>query len=234
MHKICVVGFKGYIGSEVFFRLRMMGLNPIGVDMGDTMPKSDITINLSSNIYGQKPEDFLPEIERTKEVITRTSQKIIYTSSAAVYGNCDKPCREKQELNPINDYGKAKLTCEKLIQNCFKGKHSILRLANVYSKEADHGFVANLLRYDNTLYDHGQRIRDYIHLHDVVRVIIEAALTDKWNGIYNIGTGKGQMAKAIFKRLSKEKPLYVKKKEIEYSVLDIRKAWLNGFRPFEI
>lgn len=231
---ITCVGYKGYVGSEVFFRLKLLGLKPFGVDKGDVMPKSDITIHLASNIYGRTTKDFRSEIELTEEIVLKTKKKIVYTSSAAVYGNSRKPCRENQKLNPINEYGQAKVLMEHLITDCFSGKHSILRLANVYSREATHGFVSNLLKGQRTLYDRGQRTRDYVHLNDVVCVIIEAALTDKWNGIYNIGTGQSHQAREILKRLSGKTPVFKKKDEIERSVFDVGKARRKGFRPFEI
>ena len=230
--KILVTGSAGYIGSEVMFRLELMGLNPIGFDQEDTiLPKSDITIHLASDIYGIEEEDFYDEISLTFEVIKKTKGKIVFTSSAGVYGNSNKPNKENQKLIPINEYGKAKALIESIIQEEFDGKYSILRLANVYSKNATHGLVSNILKGGNTLYNKGTGIRDFVHLHNVVNVIIEAALTDKWNGVYNIGTGKGTRVKDIYKWLSDKKPKFEEKEEIKESVLDISKARKNGFKP---
>ncbi len=233
--KILVLGAKGYIGSEIMLYLEMMGLRPMGFDKGDKiLPESDITIHLASNIYGTKKEDFTAEIDLTMEVIKKTKQKIIFTSSAAVYGNSSKPNKEDQELTPINDYGRAKALIEDIIKYSFDGDYTILRLANVYSSDADHGFIANILNGGNILYSKGERVRDYVHLDDVIKVILEATLSDKWNGIYNISTGKGIKARDLFERLSKKKPIFKNKDEIEISILDNSKAKKNGFNPFTI
>lgn len=242
MKKICVTGSAGYIGSEVMFRLKMMGFKPIEFDKTNKrLPDADITIHLASNIYGTKKEDFLDEINLSRKVIKNTRKKIIFTSSAAVYGDSNKINTEDQELAPINEYGKAKALIEYMIKSGFNGDYAILRLGNVYSKDATHGVVSDILKGKNVRYNNGKGIRDYVHLHDVVTVIIEAALTNKWRGIYNISTGKGTLTKHIQRRLlnpelvsTKKKWVLRKKKEIRKSVLDISKAKKNNFKPFTI
>jgi nucleoside-diphosphate-sugar epimerase len=232
--KILCTGYKGYIGSEVFFRLQLLGLNPIGVEKGDTLRKADVIIHLAANIYGFGEDFVKDEIRLTKEVV-KHANKVVFTSSAAVYGDCLKPCRENQELNPFNDYGTAKMSCEELIKNSGID-YTILRLANVYSKEASHGFVSNILEGETILYSDGQRTRDYVHLHDVASVIIESALTDKWKGTFNIGTGKTLSSHELFDRLytGKKKPAYKDRREVEHSCLDISRAKSKGFKPFTI
>lgn len=233
MKTIVVLGHAGYIGSEVFFRLQLMGFDPIGIEKGDRLRKADVVIHLACTDLGGNTPQFVEEEIALCEKVCKKAGKIIFTSSAAVYGNGDKPNVEDQILMPINDYGRAKMACEQVIQTEMKN-YTIFRLANVYSKEATHGFISNLLNGDSTLYAKGKRTRDYVHLDDVVRVLIEATLTDKWQGIYNIGTGKQTSAKDIFKRLSLKKPILSDREEIEDSCLDITKARNNGFNPFSL
>ena len=61
--------------------------------------------------------------------------KIIFSSSAAVYGNPIKlPIKESHPLNPINFYGETKLICERLIERyaeTHKLNYIILRYFNV-------------------------------------------------------------------------------------------------------
>ncbi len=230
--KILLTGSAGYIGSEVLFRLKMKGLTVFGCDKGDPVMPSDVTIHLASDIYGTQKKDFLPEIELTKKILRTTKRKIIFSSSAAVYGDGYAPSKENQLLRPINEYGKAKMLIEQLIKDCFKGRYSIFRLGNVYSKNAIHGFVKNVLSGGNTLYNHGEGIRDYVELRDVVDVIVDAALNDLgWLGTYNIATGVGHSAKKIFQRLTTRKPISKEKPEIKKSILDITKAKQLGFSP---
>lgn len=230
--KILVTGYKGYIGSEVFFRLKLLGLDPIGVEKNEPVTPADVIIHLACNLYGAGEEYIQNELWMARDVCGKT-KKIVFTSSAAVYGNSTEPCQENQVRRPINDYGRAKVQAESSIMTRCKN-YSILRLGNVYSKEADHGFISNLLKGGQILYGDGARSRDYVHLHDVVNVIIEAALTDKWKGIYNIATSTSITSKELFERFSKKTPIMKPKVEIEDSCLDISKARANGFSPFTI
>ncbi len=231
--KIEVMGYKGFIGSEVFFRLQLLGLKPIGVDKGDKLKPADVIIHLAcSDLEGEGEKYIRTEIKMAYEA-AKAAKKVVFTSSAAVYGNWEYRCKEDQEFAPINDYGRAKMMAENNVMKYCKN-YSILRLGNVYSREADHGFMSIILGGGQTLYGDGFRSRDYVHLHDVVNVIIEAALTDKWQGIYNIATGKATPAIELFKRLSRKKPIFEPKDEIEDSCLDISKAKANGFEPFTI
>lgn len=230
--KIICTGSSGYIGSEVMFRLKLMGLKPIGVDIRDKLQKADVIIHLATDLSGSGI-DYKMKEQALTETVCKMANKVVFTSSAAVYGNVKKPAKETDPLQPISDYGQAKVWCEEIIQKELK-KYSIFRLANVYSKDATHGFISNLLAGGNILYDKGQRIRDYVHLSDVVKVLIEAALTDKWQGIYNIGTGKSLSAKQIYKRLTNRKPIFKDRIEIEESLFDVSKAKNNGFDPFTL
>jgi len=111
--------------------------------------------------------------------------KIVFPSSAAVYGNL--AAKEERECKPLSYYGKNKLETEKLCpENSF-----IARLFNVYGLFGK-SFVNTLcekipLEEEITVYGDGSKTRDYIYIEDVVDALL---LGFDHSGVYNIGTGK--------------------------------------------
>lgn len=127
-------------------------------------------------------------------------QKIVFTSSAAVYGSpLYLPIDEKHPLHPISFYGLSKLCSELYIQlfsKLYGLKYTILRFANVYGmKQSTVGeagvisiFVNRLLNGKSLIIDgDGNQTRDFIFVEDVTAAVVKAlALGD--NQIFNIST----------------------------------------------
>lgn len=235
--KIVVTGSHGYIGSEVVFRLKMLGFDPIGIDLKDgknvlrNMPTCDVVIHCASRL--DNDEDVIEYNVRTTEAVLKKAKRIVFLSSAAVYGDTFGAATENVPLTPINNYGESKLLCEKLIRKC-KIPYTIFRLSNVYSFHGLHGVIPEWLDGGDVINGDGKQIRDFVRLEDIVPVISEAAITSKWRGIYNLSSGKGIEIRELFKKLfPKEKSVYEDevKDEIQVSVLNSQKAQAKGFRP---
>lgn len=233
--KIVVTGHKGYIGSEIYFYLQMLGYSVIGIDKKEgksvitSMPVCDVAIHCASSL---KNEGSLEYNMKTTQPVINKAKKIVFLSSAAVYGN-NKLAIEKSKINPINEYGISKVTCEELIIKS-KKPHVIFRLANVYSLHAKHGVISRFLKGHKTINGDGKKTRDFVRLEDIVPVIVEAAITNKWRGVYNLSSGKGISMLNLYKRFfPNEKPIFKPEvdDEIIYSILDNTKALKKGFRP---
>lgn len=114
--------------------------------------------------------------------------KVVYASSAAVYGDCDCiPIDEEKCLKPISFYGHGKVIAEQL---CKQVDAVVLRYFNVYGKNG-HGVVSAFLgasRNGNHLviYGNGMQTRDFVHVDDVVRATVAASLK---SGVFNVGSG---------------------------------------------
>ncbi len=113
--------------------------------------------------------------------------KVIFASSAAVYGDIKPPHREDMECKPISMYGKTKYKAEKLAP---EGSF-ILLLFNVYGP-GGHGAVNRFCKlipeYDEiTIYGTGMQTRDYVYVTDVVDAMM-LGMTHK--GLYNVGTAR--------------------------------------------
>ncbi len=112
--------------------------------------------------------------------------KIVFASSAAVYGDCPLPNIEGMNCQPLGQYGKSKLRAEKI---CPEGS-LVLRFFNVYGPRG-HGvinlFAKKIPGYgDITVYGTGMQTRDYVYVDDVVNALM---LGFEHSGLYNVGTG---------------------------------------------
>ena len=130
-------------------------------------------------------------------------KKIIYASSAAVYGHPKYlGIDEKHEINPISFYGLSKYTAEKYIHlysQHYGMDYAILRYANVYgprqSHEGEGGVIAKFLHCISqgerpAIYGDGHQTRDFVYVKDIVRANL-LALEKGSRATMNIGTGSG-------------------------------------------
>ena len=120
------------------------------------------------------------------EAAKEAGAKIIFTSSAAVYGET-KTTKEDAACNPLNQYGKSKLRAEKICPD----DAFIARLFNVYGPNGNsviNKFCRLMPKYEPvTVYGHGTQTRDYIYVDDVVSALVMGL---QMSGTYNVGTGK--------------------------------------------
>jgi ADP-L-glycero-D-manno-heptose 6-epimerase len=135
---------------------------------------------------------------------------LIYASSAAIYGASstfreDDPTVER----PLNVYGYSKLLFDRYVRaNVGKGDPQVvgLRYFNVYGPgEAHKGAMASVVWHFNRQlaesgelrlfegshgYGNGEQRRDFIHVDDVVRVVLWFLDHPEKRGIFNVGTGR--------------------------------------------
>ena len=165
--------------------------------------------------------------------------KIIYTSSSAVYRLSESISNEKPDRFNRQLYSSFKLAAEKLIMNYANKnnkKYFIMRLFNTYGDEKDDfSFVEKIIRAKKnsnkiTLINDGLSLRDYVHLDDIGK-IYELFLKKNFdNGIYDIGTGNGTLIKNLVKvaKIKEDKITRVNKiEEIQNSIADNKKLLLQ-------
>lgn len=130
-----------------------------------------------------------------------TLERIIFASTAAVYGNCaELPIVESQPTNPLSFYAFSKIAAEnylQLYQKLFGLNYIVLRFANVYGEyQGDRSeggvigiFAKRLVRGEVlTIYGDGEQTRDFIHAQDVAFGIYRALSTPNCNEIFNISS----------------------------------------------
>lgn len=133
-------------------------------------------------------------------------EKIIFTSTNNVYGtelNGNSFSEEDRiNLDENNKYGISKYLGEELVKYVMNKKACIIRIADVYGPNQNHGnlmkgIISNLENKKNIqLYGEGKRERDYIYIDDVIRGL-EFIYENNLTGIFNLGTGVGTSVKRI-------------------------------------
>jgi UDP-glucose 4-epimerase len=138
---------------------------------------------------------------RVLEAARAAGARVVFTSSGgAIYGECERPAREDDELQPLSPYGASKLAGEEYLatwNRLYAAAHVACRLANVYGPRQlaslEGGVVAIFLDrlrdgQETVIFGDGEQTRDFVYVGDVVAALLAAAGSAR-GGIYNVGTG---------------------------------------------
>ena len=128
-------------------------------------------------------------------------RKVVFSSTAAIYGLTDKVCVETDTPDPLNPYSVSKLAGEQLMKmyHDLYGIQTVsLRYFNVYGpRQSNTGQYAPVVgifqkqKENNsalTIVGDGEQTRDFVHVYDVADANILLAESDA-TGVYNVGTG---------------------------------------------
>ena len=179
-----------------------------------------------------------------KSCVKANVKNLIFSSSAAVYGNSpDMPISEISQPNPISPYGASKLVAEHNLRafSKFFGLNCIsLRLFNVYgnSKSSKDDVIRKFLKNISNetpleIFGDGTQTRDFVHISDVLQAFSCAIknIEAKRGEIYNIGGGKptsiNELASLLISSKGKEMQIIHKpaiQGEIKFSEADISLA----------
>jgi len=132
--------------------------------------------------------------------------KLIYASSAGVYGNTKAPMKEDEGLIPENVYGFSKLMADNLVKNKMEEYPSFkavgFRYFNVYGMgEQYKGKTASMIYQlamqmksgkNPRLFKYGEQKRDFVYIEDVLQANIKALERYDATGIFNVGYGKAR------------------------------------------
>ena len=169
--------------------------------------KQDIVIHLASYPRARIVHDH-PEMGVENIVVGTTGmlqdcvaygiKRFVYVSSSMIYGDFADGADEKTVPNPINIYGEAKLTGERLTQQfnrAFGLEYAIARPSGVYGagdipdRVLSKFFAAAMNNRDITVHGADNRV-DFTYVEDAVDGIIRCALEKQAaNKIFNITAG---------------------------------------------
>lgn len=223
---VAILGGKGMLGTDVASACRRQGFDVKVLDL----PEFDITnerqvknelggirtiVNCAAytNVDGAESEAKLAyevnaaAVGRLGAFVKETDGWLLHISTDFVFdGRLDRPYRETDKPNPINEYGKTKLAGEQLLSKsgC---KHCILRVEWTYGS-AGNNFVTKLIQRAKT--NKNVRVVDDqigspTATTEVARVICEM-LRRKPAGVFHFASAgyvsRYEMAKFVFDNLS--------------------------------
>ena len=168
----------------------------------------------------EKPlEYFRDNVTGTLNLLTAMLEagvsRIVFASSACVYGDPGGIANETMTLEPINPYGETKLMVERILEwyhHAYGMKYVASRFFNVAgavgnlgpAKSFNNGLIPYILQVpfgqsevvpvygsDYGTSD-GTCVRDYVHVKDITEAILLALeKMDVASGVYNLGSGFG-------------------------------------------
>ena len=201
--------------------LEMLGANILEMDIQDRQSleqlndEFDAIIHLAAQVSVPKSiqdplRNHAVNVDGTEHVLQLAQRndvkRFIFASSSAVYGDCETmPLKESYSGELQSPYAQSKSDIESRIDTKFQEgcEFVSLRFFNVYGPnqrlDSNYGavvpiFIGLLSRgIQPTIYGTGQQSRDFVHVHDVARLLVDLAI-NKWpnpsQSIYNVGTGK--------------------------------------------
>ena len=170
--------------------------------------------------------------------------KVVFSSSASVYGVTDKVCVETDATDPLNAYALSKLNGEQIMKmyHDLYGINTVsLRYFNVYGpRQSNTGQYAPVVgifqkqKENNsalTIVGDGEQTRDFVHVSDIVGANMLVADKDV-HGVYNVGTGIEYSVNQIADMISDiQRNVPARVGEAKRSVADISKIKSIGWEP---
>lgn len=209
--------------------------------------------------------------QRIWSLAAKNGIPLIYASSAATYGDGKYGYADDHalihKLEPLNPYGKSKNEFDKWVlkQSSTPPFWAGFKFFNVFGPNefhkgrmasvVFHSFnqihstgTAKLFKSHHPDFKHGEQMRDFIYVKDVVNVLNWFMNYRPQNGIYNLGTGYARpflaLAHATFKALKStpnisfiDIPIDIREKYQYYTQAEMQKAKKVGlkrqFKPLE-
>jgi UDP-glucose 4-epimerase len=253
METLLVTGGEGFIGGKI---VELSGAKSYDLKSDEDILDSERLSIACRDVTGifhcaakisvpesfQKPEEYyLTNVGGTRAVIQAAESrgsKVVFSSSAAVYGESDQLVQETDTPEPLSPYAENKRDGESLL-NKATCPSVILRYFNVYGpgQSAEYaGVITAFIRAalegnDLTVYGDGTQVRDFVYVEDVARANIAALESSIQGEVFNIATGRktsiSELAEEITRLTSSSsKILYAPAREgdIVYSQADVSKA----------
>ena len=211
-----ILGSQGFIGINLIHQLLKKKIPIISIGKKKNYIKDNKIKHIKTDVYKFKNYiKFLNEnsiviflaaskfdfnlIKKFRVLIqlfkSKKIKKLLFVSSASVYGNNQNITSEIAFKRPINKQGKFFLKLENEIISLLKSSKSnftILRTFNVFGKNRTHkgmieNFIQRLLKNNKVFYASSlNNFRTYISVNDLIKIIYKLSKKNKKNLIINV------------------------------------------------
>jgi ADP-L-glycero-D-manno-heptose 6-epimerase len=239
--RVLVTGGAGFTGSNLAKRLVSLGHDVVASDNFSSAHWSnlrdftgDITTTDASElgpfdvifhqasitdttVHNQKMmmENNLEHFRALLEIAVQWNSRVVWASSASIYGRNTPPNVETQKPNPLNVYAYSKLAMERLAE-AYRTRLSRpiigLRYFNVYGPGENHkGKFASMIhqlakqmRAGNRprIFTAGEQKRDFVYVDDIIQANLLAAKADT-SGVFNVGCGEARTFNEVVTELNR-------------------------------
>jgi GlcNAc-P-P-Und epimerase len=216
--KITVIGGSGFVGTNLCrrFASRQQDFEIIDIKMSNQFPKNckiadvrdldalrktimgDVVINLAAVHRDDVRDKYLYEltnVDGAKNIATICEEKginkIVFTSSVAVYGFAEPGTDEKGEIKPFNEYGSTKWRAEEIFRewNSKDDRSLIIVRPTVIFGEGNRGNVYNLFSQIGSgmfiMIGSGENRKSIAYIENVVSFLDECLFAECKYGLYN-------------------------------------------------
>ena len=213
--KILVTGHRGFIGSNLYSKLKTLGHNVDGFEWGEEFPGFEYDTVMHIGAISSTTERDVEKIMRQNydfstwllEACNTYKINFQYSSSASVYG-LKKEFKENSPVDPRTPYAWSKYMFERYTQSrIWDIKVQGFRYFNVYGPGEDHKgdqaspyhkFSKQIAEFNEVNLFEGSDsfYRDFVPVEQVVDTHIKF-LDVKESGLWNVGTGKPKSFLAV-------------------------------------
>jgi nucleoside-diphosphate-sugar epimerase len=187
---VLLTGASGYLGGHVYTSLEDVkrGWDPEGCDT---------VIHLAWHaVPGDKePELQQDSLKRTIELAERCrgrNVRMVFASTASVYGDTEAICDETHHIDPRCAYTRSKLAAEKLLEVYFKERLCVLRMGSLMGQgvtRTKRTVIVNAFATSDPIECWNPDCwKPVLHVKDAALIVLRAA-SERWSGIYNVAEG---------------------------------------------
>jgi nucleoside-diphosphate-sugar epimerase len=216
--KITIIGGSGFVGTSLCkqLSLKQQDFEIIDIKMSNQFPdkckigdvrdidslRQTITGNVIVNLAAVHRDDVRDKSEYQRTNVggaeniasvceEKGIEKIVFTSTVAVYGFAEPSTGEDGEINPFNEYGRTKFEAEEKLRAWqSKGQNSLLIIRpTVIFGEGNRGNVFNLLNQIASgkfvMVGKGENKKSMAYIQNVVAFLETCIATEQKYGVFN-------------------------------------------------
>lgn len=225
--KILLTGSSGFIGKHILAELlvQQRSVQMIPDPFRNVLfldPGPFVLIHQAANTDPQdKDRDGMLRVNWSDAIklfelaIEAGCKKIVYASSAAVYGKGERVQTETDPMRPLTPYAESKALLD-VSAGVLSRRTGVpivgLRYSNVFGPGENHkgksaSVVFQLVQQMKAgqrpkLFEHGEQRRDWVSVHDVVQANLLALECDQ-SGVFNVGSGRALTFNSVVKTINR-------------------------------